>query len=61
MAEPRIPPTKPGTGGGSAETAKRGEQVIQALSRVKPAGGPAARPAPPWVHKLVDILWDIFT
>jgi len=59
MAESRIPPpteAKP-------DLARRGEEVIRALSQVKPGGGGggAARSAPPWVHKLVDILWDVFT
>jgi hypothetical protein len=60
MAASKIPPPQSDRGARDAELARRGEQVIQALSRVRPAGGgAAARKAPSWAHALLDLLWDL--
>jgi hypothetical protein len=42
---------------------QRGEQLLQAVSKLRGAGGGGAqaRGAPRWFHKLVDAVWDFFT
>ena len=59
MAESRIPPAKPAKAAGSADMAKRGEQLTKAITGLN--AGARSGPAPRWVHDLVDALWDFFT
>lgn len=42
---------------------KRGDDLVaelQAFGKKHPGHGGPQRLAPPWVHKLVDWLWDYF-
>jgi hypothetical protein len=50
------------------ERTARGNKLVEAVSAFSrkyggggAAGGESREGAPPWVHALVDLLWDIFS
>jgi hypothetical protein len=55
--QPPPPPVKD-----DRESTRRGEELVKLIGRSRPVKpGAARRPAPKWVHDLVDALWDYFT